>query len=327
MKTLIVSLDNLGDCVMALGLSSAVRAAAPEMEVGCWLKAYAADLLEFVPGETAGFFCDPFWDRSPGGGKGSWGAYLRTLSEVRRNQFDSALILHANWKKALSCRAAAIPSRWGLAGPGGVNSLTRTVPILGEAEHILDASRRLAEAFLGRAIPPIRCEMTLEPRHETELQRLRVTFPGPWWVMHPFSGDLDKNWPLSSWLRLMDILLEEHEGVLWVIATPADVADCAGAFHALRDRHRGRVALGWEAAPSLREMLLVLGGARGFIGNDSGPLHAACAFGVPSVGLYRYPNELLAAARGRSRPSVLSRDPLSAVDVDEVLAAARDLFK
>jgi heptosyltransferase-3 len=139
----------------------------------------------------------------------------------------------------------------------------------------------------GFAVPRIECE-----------QRGRGDFA----VIHPFSGSARKNWPLE---RFRELARKLAMPVRWC-AGPQEPLDHAVRFENLYD-------LGcW------------LGGARVYIGNDSGITHLAAAVGTPVVAVFGTTDPVVWAPRGE-RVRVVTGGSLEQIAVDDVLEAARQI--
>src|SRR5437763_16553594 len=76
-RILLVSLDNLGDMVFASALAPPLQERFPRAKLDVWCKEYTADVAKLVPHVSEVIASDPFWDRAPGRGKGSWRPVLR----------------------------------------------------------------------------------------------------------------------------------------------------------------------------------------------------------------------------------------------------------
>ncbi|MBV9611321.1 MAG: glycosyltransferase family 9 protein [Acidobacteriaceae bacterium] len=122
-------------------------------------------------------------------------------------------------------------------------------------------------------------------------------------VIHPFSGGKRKNWPLACFRELATRL---GRGVEWT----------AGPEEELTEAFR------FEGLDELAEWL---SGARLYIGNDSGITHLAAAVGVKTLALFGPTAPETWAPRGEN-VTVLRRDPLEALQVQDVLAAAKRLL-
>jgi heptosyltransferase-3 len=124
-------------------------------------------------------------------------------------------------------------------------------------------------------------------------------------VLHPFSGSARKNWPMSRWLELASLL-------------PLPVAWCRGPEDVLP----GGVLDSVVMIPDLMELAQWIGGARAFIGNDSGITHLAAATGVQTIALFGETDPEVWAPRGEDVRLIRSQ-PLSALRAETVAEAVR----
>jgi heptosyltransferase III len=110
--------------------------------------------------------------------------------------------------------------------------------------------------------------------------RIRVaTFPGRQTiVIHPFSGGRSKNWPLDNFRELARLL-------------PLPVEWCAGPEEELAEAVR---------FANLLDLAGWIGGARLYIGNDSGITHLAAAVGVPVLALFCKTDPAIWSPRGQN---------------------------
>lgn len=140
MKILIVALDNVGDTLISLGVYNALRKH-KDFNLGFWTKEYTCDIIPLAGENIEHYYCDPFWDRSPNADKGGFFNYFKTLLKIRQANFDTAIILHSNWRKNLSCLLAGIKKRYVIKGAFG----TDYIKISNQENHILDSYRKMVE--------------------------------------------------------------------------------------------------------------------------------------------------------------------------------------
>jgi ADP-heptose:LPS heptosyltransferase len=140
------------------------------------------------------------------------------------------------------------------------------------------------------------------PRIECEQHRRR-----DFAVIHPFSGSVRKNWPLN---RFREVAARLALPVRW----------CAGPEEPL-PREVMSDATHFE---NLYDLGCWLGGARVYIGNDSGITHLAAAVGTPVVAVFGPTDPVVWAPRGE-RVRVVSGGSLDQIAVDDVLNAARQV--
>src|SRR5882672_7904826 len=112
-KILVVALDNIGDAVMATAMLRPLKERYPEATVGFWTKKYAADLFLDQSLLDILHASDPFWDTSPGHGKGPWAEFKKVFWHVRATGYDLVFILNTEWRRSLACWLAKIPHRVG----------------------------------------------------------------------------------------------------------------------------------------------------------------------------------------------------------------------
>ena len=326
-RLLVVALDNLGDSVMATAVLKPLKTAYPNAFLGFWGKKCAEGLLHNHSLIDEVYAADPFWDASPGGGPGSVADFLRAWNRVRAARFDAALVLNSEWRRAFWCAIAGIPHRIGFDRRKSARLLTRAVAAPAAVHHIVDDHRRLLEALCGREIPvermAPRIEITPEEQRWRDEWRGAIGWAGADYVaIHPFSGDEEKNWPLTCWIELMQRLRTAHPDLRFlVVFGPRDRASRldlgrflpSGSFHLL-----GGAPLG--------EVKALLSGAALLCGNDSGLAHIAAAIGVPTLTLFGPRDPARSAPRGLARTRTLRRDPIRRLSVDEVASSAVELL-
>lgn len=316
-KILVVALDNLGDAVMASSILAPLKRLFPKSEVGIWVKDYAAELFEGHSSLDSVHASDPFWDRSPGKAKGSIAPFLRAWNEIRKEGYDTALILNAEWRRVLSCALAGIERRAGYRSRKSGPFLTDAFPPPGKGLHFSDEHLALVEALFG-PIPEgdrlPRLEMSeRDERWWRDWSAGKGLKHGEYTVLHLFSGDEEKNWPLPLWAEL-------------IRRRPGDryVALCGPGEETKLGAHREelfRAGAELLAGPSLGRLKAALSRARLVVGGDSGPEHVAAALGTNVLSLFGPTDPARSRPRGRGRLTVLRKLPLRDLPVAEVLAA------
>jgi len=161
------------------------------------------------------------------------------------------------------------------------------LPGAGLSGHATDFYAQQVGAALGLT-PRIRTD-ALKPRNSV--------------VVHPFSGSARKNWPLANFRALRCELSLDVE---WI----------AGPDEELHGAHR---------FDDLLELATWMGGARLYLGNDSGMTHLAAATGVRTLALFGPTAPDVWAPRG-DNVTVVSHDPLSELPIARVLDAANRLL-
>jgi ADP-heptose:LPS heptosyltransferase len=103
-------------------------------------------------------------------------------------------------------------------------------------------------------------------------RKIVVIHPGPTWPV--------REWPLSSWTHLVDMI---------TAALPVIVIQIGDDYDYLTRSQRPlhiAGAVNWVNHLTLMETVALLERTAAFIGIDSGPLHIATVLGVPTTGLF-----------------------------------------
>lgn len=320
-RILVVSLDNLGDTVWAGSLVRALRTAYPTSRLGLWCKEYAQAAARLIPGLDRVHAADPFWEPSPGHPAGSMRRFLAVIRELRRTQYEIAILVNTRWKVAAAVRAAGVPTRIGFAQRRSLPWITVAVPPEDRSRPVLSEWARL--------LAPLGVDGPLEPRLEIpeamrkRAEDLRLLLPaGRLTVLHPFAGDRRRCAHPDLWAAVVSRLADRGSGGILMLGTAQELAW-------LRQRTAGLpegVVWADRVAADLDDALLLVAQADLFIGHDSGPLHCSAAFGVPSVGLFLPGDWPRAAPRGAGPITVLRRESPEALKPEAVLTAVEKLL-
>ena len=326
-KILVIALDNLGDAVMASAILRPLSTLFPQANIGLWVKKYAADL--FVDHSLLDHLhaADPFWDKSPGVAKGGALAFAKVLSEIRKTKYDLAVVLNAEWRRSVCAELAGIPMRIGFNRRKSGPFLTHSFDAPRELQHFVDDHRTLLERYFKKVIPVDHClpriELTAEDeRLWSQLSQEHNIRNGEYTVLHTFSGDEDKNWPLSCWVELVERRLANSPDEKFVIL-------CGPGEEVKLEPYRQRLlrsGVQLMPAPSLKLMKGLLAHARLLMGGDSGPGHVAAALGTPVLSLFGPTHPARSAPKGHGAIKIVNKNPLRSLLVEDVLAEMASNF-
>ncbi|MDQ6888139.1 MAG: glycosyltransferase family 9 protein [Gemmatimonadota bacterium] len=317
---LLVCLDNAGDLVFSSALTRPLRERFPRARLGLWCKAYAQEVGALFPDIDELFASDPFWDRSPGRGKGSRRLFVRTLLAVRSRRYDCAIITSPQWRACAAVWASGIASRIALARHRNAPFLTTVLPAEDRSQPIVSELSRLLVPF-GIARHDLRYE--LEPgKLDLRIAALRAVLGSdPFVMLHPFASVPERRAPLPIWLELAVAMPSRGLAVLWNGSSRELDLLRAEASARPEWRYIDRVSPGSFADAAAAASI-----ARLYIGNDSGPLHVSNALGTACVGVFPpslYPRTRLQGV-GESREVVTSSP--EAVTTKAILAAVDGLL-
>jgi len=304
-RVLVVMLRHHGDVLLTSPVFTALKHAAPQVEVDALVYRETLPMLAFNPDLTRVHTIDRAWKKS------GLLAHLRAerglWSTLRARRYD--LVVHLTdhqrgaWLvRALSPKHAVAPrlrDETGLVGhfwkstfthryanassvvPGSALARRHTV------EQNLDALRRLGLAI---ATPP---PLTMTPGDEGERDAVallaRLGLDGPFVAMQPTSRWLFKCWPVESNAALIAALLRRGETIVLSCAPDdrerAMIAAIVAAVRAMPSLPIERLKVADDGG-TLNRLAATIAKARLFVGIDSAPMHIAAAMGTPTVALF-----------------------------------------
>lgn len=313
-KILLICFDNIGDLVFSSALFPPLRAAFPDAHLGVWCKRYTASLAPLIPHVSTVFSSDPFWDRSPGHGKGSLTAFARTTFQVRAAAFDCAIIPSLRWQAAAAARVAGIPLCIGMEGRRNRRWLTSCLPARDRSQPVMTDIARLLHP-LGIEAMPLCYALDSDALPHTNVNRsdgLKV-------VLHPFASKRGRCVAQDVWVGFAAMLRDSGWRITWFGTRPE--LEQLDAYSGLRERDTFL-----DAGADLLAGAAVIHSARVFVGHDSGPLHMAAALGIPTVGVFAPGEPARTFPQGRAPHVLVSVDTPSAVDTSDLMNAFINLI-
>ncbi len=284
MRVVLVRLSALGDIVHTWPLAVALRGADPEMHISWVVEAPLTPLVEGHPAIDAVFTARTrAWRHNP------LSSSTRAEIALLRGRFhelqpDLAIDSQGLVKSALICRWTGAPRRVGLARPWRRERLagfayTETLRGAAGGSHVAATNLELVRA-VGSAPPAL-----APPDGSWLLDRARAleitdASPNhPFAVVLPGAGGAHKvlgETPLAAVCREL-----AGSGLEVVVAWGPGETDRARRVV----EGAGR---GVRMAPptNILELSLLLGGAALVIGGDTGPVHLAASFSVPTVAVF-----------------------------------------
>jgi heptosyltransferase II len=252
----------LGDVMLSLGSVRDLRRSFPAARVEVMARPAVAQIYEAVAGING----------------------IRLPGELRRGEFDAALLFTNSFHTAFDAFRARIPERWGYATDGRGLLLTRRVrpqrrALHGESERFY---YRALLAGLGLEVSAAQ-DLSLSCPPAWRARALEALGDdGPWIALNPGAAyGSAKRW-LPERFAALGSLVAQACGARIAILGGASERACAEEI-ACAMRAPVRVLAG---ETSLAELVGVLATTRLLVTNDSGPMHVAAALGTPLVALF-----------------------------------------
>ena len=249
---LCVKLDEIGDMATALHVFDHLRARYPEAHISVLCKSFNAGLLKNQPAVDH-VFCDPAeWTR----------------------RYDLVVEMRGNWQTLWKSMRFIPRYR---VDRGTVRFRQR-----GAQPHELITNFRIIEPLLPAGTQARRPKLEIDPEAARDIDAWLESHPlERFCVLHTGARRRLRQWPPERFARLAEFLHARY-GLGAVLIGSAD-------------EHPGLQALSTQIesphfilppAFGLGHLVALLARAELFVGNESGPLHLACAVNIPSVGIY-----------------------------------------
>jgi heptosyltransferase-2 len=215
-------------------------------------------------------------DDKHGADRGIVGA-LGVARRLRAERFDLAVVPHRSLRTAAIVAAARIPRRVGFAVSRGARLFHERVP-RDPRRHDVERNLALMGPFGGWEDAP-RLHVPVLPAAAARATALLPPGEGPVVAMAPGSVWPTKRWTAEGFARVARTLVAGGARVL-LIGGADDVAVCARVAELASGRVTSVAGVDLATSVALVDRAAVL------VGNDSAPMHLACARGVPVVAVF-----------------------------------------
>lgn len=336
-RILVVRTDRLGDVILTLPMFPLLRQCFPDAHVAVLLRRYTAELIEGNPYLDEVIWYDRDRELVP------FGEMCATL---RERKFDAAVVVYPRLRLALLISRSGIPIRIGTAYRYYSFLFNRKV-----YEHRKDARRHELDYNLNllkelgcivpeKFVPEFFIAIPAEAEKAVQVLLDEAGLAGKELVVvHPGSGGSAREWPARLFGTLAARLAAEGFAVA-ITGTNEEREKVAAVVNA-----SGGCARSLAGRLSIKQLAALLGRARVFVANSTGPLHLAVAVGTPVVGLFPphtamnatrwgpYTEKKVVLVPNRSRNCTIcvrkgtECECMASIEVDEVLRSAVDLVR
>lgn len=333
---LVIRTAYIGDAIMTLPMLKPLRDRFPNAKITFLTSHAAARALETNPYIHEIIAYDPFWFYASDKRK-----YLEFMRRLRMRKFDLAIEARGDIREILLLVKplnATYKVSYDVGGGGFL--LTHVVPYEGlrhKVEYHLDIAR-----YLGCPVDNIEWGIYLTRQEKADIRKLMRdnNIKKPFIAVHPGVRIPLKQWMLKRYAALYD-RIEKDFGMRTVItASEKDKDYVKDMLKLMKTR-----PVNLTGKLQLRELAGVLSESLLFVCNDSAPMHVAASMGVPVVALFGPSKSIETAPYGNAHRVVEKDFPcrytcdenscaheryhacMEAIEVDDVLAAIKDLLK
>jgi lipopolysaccharide heptosyltransferase III len=280
---LLIRLRSIGDIVLLTPALRLLKEWRPDLKISVLVESRFRELLEGNPD------VDEILALESARGAAGLARSVLFAASLRRRKFAVCINLHGGPTSAWFTATCGAPRRVGFAHFRKQWLYNLRVPdakiILGQSKIHTAEHQACVFFWLGmprKEIPPARLVIPEAAAGWWTEQRSALGIPQghEYAVMHPTALYPTKQWAPEQFARLGAWLEKEHGLLTLYTAGPGEsvVLDAV-------ERAAGSSILRLESS-SLARFAAVLGGARLFVGNDSGPAHMAAALSKPFVVIF-----------------------------------------
>ena len=285
MKILVRAPNWIGDAVMTIPALESISRTRSNDEICILARPAVADLLSGQP------FADRILQYDFRGRHAGLLGREKLVAELRKDNFDAAVLLQNAFEAAWLAWRAGIPERIGYARDARGPLLTKAIRLPKEGElpkheshYYLELLRRARWCETSPVIPPIRLLVTDTARAAAESTLRNAGSRENTWrfaIAPGASYGAAKCWPPERFAQLADRLISESGANVIFFGTPGE-KDISSRILSHMKSH----AISLVGETSMRDLTALFASCSAFIGNDSGAMHVAAAAGLPVIGIF-----------------------------------------
>ncbi len=281
-RILIIRFSAIGDVVRTLPALHDLRAQYPHAQIDWAVETKSQDIVSENPALDQVLV----FERPEGVWEGTR-AFIRFCRHLRSNRYDIVLDFHGIFKSGLASRATGARERYGFSAPRGrelsylfANRRTSLPsPDMNRIEenlHLCKAAGASGDTLDVVIALPEEMEEDIEAYVQREFQGAKRIV-----AVHAPVDRPEKQWPISSYAELVDLLLCDGRFEVLLTWGPGQRA----CVQEICDRSRRNPHIAPET-PSLKHYACLIRHCALFIGGDTGPMHIASAMDVPVVAIF-----------------------------------------
>jgi len=335
----------VGDAVMSIPAIREIRRLFPAAHISLLVRPWVRDVYSAVE------FADEILIYDKRGIHRGLAGFYRLVADLRRRQFDLAILLQNAFEAALTARCSGIPRRIGYARDGRSFLLTDACVIDPAVRKMHQVYYYLGILFpLGmpaqptgsdrRDLPSIAIGIADSDRNAAkEMLRLKGIAEGDVVIgINPgaFYGEA-KRWFAGRYAAVADDLADRYQARIVIFGSPAD---CAIAEEVAASMKRPSLLLAGQT--TLGQFMGLIKECRLLITNDSGAMHLAAALDVPQVAIFGSTSEIATGPLSSRavvvkhpvpcNPCFLRKCPtdfqcMKGISVQQVIEAARNILE
>lgn len=217
-------------------------------------------------------------------GLGKFLGVFKTAKKLKESNIDVILVPHRSFRSALIAKLSGVKVRIGFTNSEGRFFYTKTVPF---TWTLHDAERNLCllQGIVNENFKSANLNMQGTDKNAQESIKEKLKSAGAQGKIlvgvHPGSVWPTKCWPLENYAQLIT-RMEKELGITAVLVGGKTDFNLGEQICRMSDANPINLA----TKTSLTELMALMKHFKLFITNDSGPMHIATAFGVPTLAIF-----------------------------------------
>ncbi|MBU1998255.1 MAG: lipopolysaccharide heptosyltransferase II, partial [Candidatus Omnitrophica bacterium] len=278
-RILIVRTDKVGDVLLTTPVIKGLRREYPDSYIAMVVRPYSENIVCDNPYLDEVFIYDKLARHK------NWYNSMRFAWELRKKRFDLAIIFHPTNRMHILTFFAGIERRIGYDRKTGflLTDKIKHTKQLGqkhELEYNLDLLRYLGieveDKSLYLAIDPVSRKWQEDLFFEKGIKEIDQVL-----IINPSAGAQDRIWPAERFAQVADRLIAKYNFKAFVIGSSQDSEVTITVVNTMR-----QPVIDLTGKTSLSQVVSLLKSSTLLISNDSGPVHIACAVGIPVISIF-----------------------------------------
>ncbi len=278
-RILVTRNDKLGDVVVSTPVFLSLRHSFPDAHIAALVSPAGFEAVKDNPRLN-----EVLVDDKQGEHRARRG-FKQLVAEVKKRNFDSALILFSDWRMGRLCMLAGIPERIGPASKLAQLFYTRRIrqrrsrSIKHEADYNLELAGELGAVIVRKT--ELWTSAFVKQKAEQFFNKLNLDPKQPIVGIHPGGGGSSRNWSVEKYAELANELTDKLGVTVFITNGPGEeelverLADMLTAPAYSYPNHYG-----------IQFLAELIKRFKVFVSANTGPMHIAAAVGTPSVSFF-----------------------------------------
>jgi len=299
-RILIVNVNWIGDVLFSTPFIRALRKGYPDSFIACMVPPRCREILKLNPNLNEVVVYDEKVTHGSIAGK------LKFISNLKKKKFDTVILLHRSFTKALMAYLIGAKKRIGYHTAKRGFLLTMAIePPKGDVhkvDYFLNIAERIGLKKLGREY-----ELFIDDSDREYVKELLVKNGieknDSFIVINPGGNWGQKRWPKENFALLIERLIKELNAKVVISGAKKDI-HLAEEIRSLVKSGDFSILCG---KTTLRQLAALLERSSAVISNDTGPTHIAASMKTPLVALFGPTSQHITGPVGKGKISVISK--------------------